>query len=131
MKTTIIFILTLLLTACAAPTLEERLAGKTGPDRMKTLYHACIQRSDYSVPGGHSKDYIGHESRQWKLCDRMYEASKNHASQEIRADLAKECGTEISKGFIPDHPANVRHFENMRTICQEMTGLSVTLAKEK
>ena len=43
------------LSACIkAPTLEERLSGKTGAEREQEAYYACIQRARYPVPGGHS-----------------------------------------------------------------------------
>jgi hypothetical protein len=64
------------LSACIkAPTLEERLSGKTGAEREKEAYHACIQRARYPVPGGHDGDYIGHETRMWTICDAMHETN--------------------------------------------------------
>lgn len=54
-----------------APTLEERLSGKSGAARNQELYYACLERSRYAIPGGHSRAYVGHESRQWTLCDEM------------------------------------------------------------
>ncbi len=115
------------VTACAAPTLEEKLAGKTGDERMKTLYHDCIQRANYEIPGGHSKEYIGHEGRLWKICDLMYEASKQQTSSETSVFLAKECSAEINRGLIADNEANVRHFQRVQKICQEMNGKPVVL----
>ncbi len=44
---------------------------------------------------------------------------------ERRAILAQECGQEIQKGLKPEHEANVRHFEKMKQICEEMTGQKV------
>ena len=60
------------LTACfKAPTLEERLAGKSGAERDRELYYACIERSNDAISGGHSSNYIGHETRRWTLCEEM------------------------------------------------------------
>ncbi len=65
-------VIALSVTACfKAPTLEERLAGKSGAERNRELYYACLERSRYSVPGGHTGDYVGHETRMWALCDEM------------------------------------------------------------
>jgi len=76
-------LLALSLSACIkAPTLEERLADKTGADREQELYYACIQRAHYKVPGGHDSAYIGHESRMWAICDEMHNTNTqetNHA----------------------------------------------------
>lgn len=129
-KLIIPIIVTLGLAACAAPTLEERLAGKTGSERMKELFYACIERSDYAIPGGHKNDYRGHERRQWRLCDRMYETSKNGLGPEtVRHGLAKECAAEINAGLLPDNADNVRHFQKSKKICEEMTGLPVVIGK--
>lgn len=46
---------------------------------------------------------------------------------EKRAVLAEECGSEISKGLKKDNPNNVKHFEKMRAICEEMTGQIVSV----
>lgn len=46
-----------------------------------------------------------------------------------RAALAQECGTEIAKGMKKDDPANMRHFENMKKICEEMTGQKIQTEK--
>lgn len=40
---------------------------------------------------------------------------------EKRSILAQECGSEISKGVKKDNPSNVKHFEKMQKICEEMT----------
>lgn len=66
-----IFLIIPLAACMKAPTLEERLSGKSGAERDRELYYACLERSRYSVPGGHDGAYIGHESRQWVLCDEM------------------------------------------------------------
>ncbi len=46
---------------------------------------------------------------------------------ERRALLAQECSQEIQKGLKPENEANVRHFENMKKICEEMTGKPVAV----
>ncbi len=53
-------------------------------------------------------------------------ADKN--ANERRTVLAQECGQEIQKGLKPEEPANVRHFEKMKQICEEMTGKKVNAA---
>lgn len=64
------------LSACIkAPTLDERLAGKTGDERKKEAYYACIQRAHSKIPGGHSSSYIGHESRMATICDAMHKVN--------------------------------------------------------
>ncbi len=65
----------LTLAACKAQTFDERLAGKTGAEREKEAYYACIERSDNAIPGGHSREYHGHHGRMRKLCDSMHEAN--------------------------------------------------------
>jgi hypothetical protein len=47
------------------------------------------------------------------------------SSDEKRVILAQECGKEIEAGLKPKDEANVRHFDRMREICQEMTGKPV------
>jgi hypothetical protein len=44
-----------------------------------------------------------------------------------RAILAQECGQEIQKGIKPENEANVRHFEKMKKICEEMTSKPVVV----
>jgi hypothetical protein len=78
MKTCLIAALLIMgLTACTAPTLEERLAGKTGEDRETELHNACIQRANYPTPGGHDASYVGHEGRMWAICDAMHATNTN------------------------------------------------------
>lgn len=48
------------------------------------------------------------------------------STADKRALLAQECGQEIQKGLKPDNEANVRHFENMKKICEEMTGRKIS-----
>lgn len=48
-------------------------------------------------------------------------------ADERRAILAQECSQEIQKGLKPESESNVRHFENMKKICEEMTGKPVTV----
>ena len=79
MKTlTFIILSTALLAGCIkAPTLDEKLAAaRTPAEREKILYYDCIQWANYPVPGGHSKAYMGHEARQWALCDEMHKLNQ-------------------------------------------------------
>lgn len=69
-------IMALSLSACIkAPTLEERLSDKTGAEREKEAYHACLETARRKIPGGHSGNYTGHETRAWTLCDAMHETN--------------------------------------------------------
>lgn len=43
------------------------------------------------------------------------------SEEQKRAVLAQECGNELKAGLKKDNPANVRHIENMKKICEEMT----------
>jgi hypothetical protein len=63
-----------LASACAEqPSLEEKLAAASTPaEREQTAYYECIHNANYPVPGGHSNAYMGHEGRQWTLCDEMH-----------------------------------------------------------
>ena len=45
--------------------------------------------------------------------------------QEKRTILAQECAQQIQEGVKPDDPSNIRHFEKMKQICEEMTGQKV------
>lgn len=78
-------LLAISLSACIkAPTLEERLAGKTGSEREQELYYACIQRANDKIPGGHDGAYIGHESRMWAICDAMHETNTQEEKHATR-----------------------------------------------
>jgi hypothetical protein len=44
---------------------------------------------------------------------------------ERRAILAQECGQEIQKGMKLENKSKMLHFENMKEICEEMTGQKV------
>lgn len=77
--------LALSLSGCIkAPTLEERLADKTGAEREQEAYYACIQHARYPVPGGHDGDYIGHETRMWSICDAMHKTNKQENEHATR-----------------------------------------------
>lgn len=67
-----------LLAGCAKqPSLEEKLAAASTPaEREKTAYYECLINARYPVPGGHSRAYVGHESRQWVLCDEMHKLNQ-------------------------------------------------------
>ena len=45
-----------------------------------------------------------------------------------RAILAQECGQVIQRGLKPEDDANVKHFEQMKKICEEMTGQEVPVS---
>lgn len=49
---------------------------------------------------------------------------------EKRTILAEECRNEIRQGLKPENPANVRHFETTRKICEELTGKKIVLPKQ-
>lgn len=68
----------LAISACIKqPSLEEKLAAAPTPqEREKTAYYECIKNANYPVPGGHSNAYVGHESRQWELCEQMHKLNK-------------------------------------------------------
>ena len=67
-----------LLSGCVkAPTLEEKLAEASTPaERKQTSYYECIRNANYPVPGGHSRSYVGHEARQWAICDEMHKLNQ-------------------------------------------------------
>lgn len=46
---------------------------------------------------------------------------------EKRVILAQACRAEIRLGLVEDSAANVRHYENIRRICEEMTGQKIAL----
>lgn len=48
--------------------------------------------------------------------------------QEKKVILAQECSQEIQAGLKPKDEANMRHFERMQKICEEMTGQPVPIA---
>jgi hypothetical protein len=54
---------------------------------------------------------------------------ENKSPDAKRAVLVQECGTEIAKGMKKDDPANMHHFENMKKICEEMTGQKIKTEK--
>lgn len=60
-------------------------------------------------------------------CSTSYRATLEQkltgkSTEEKRIILAQECKNEINAGLKKDDPSNVRHFESMKQICQEMTG---------
>lgn len=52
------------------------------------------------------------------------------SQNEKRSILAEECRNEIRQGLKPENPANVRHFETTRKICEELTGKNIMLPKQ-
>lgn len=74
MKILIIILGASLLAGCIKqPSLEEKLVAAESPaDREKTAYYECLKNAHYPVPGGHSNAYVGHEARQWVICDQMH-----------------------------------------------------------
>lgn len=47
--------------------------------------------------------------------------------EQKRIILAQECRQEIEAGVKPGNESNVRHFERMRKICEEMTGQKISI----
>ncbi|HOO81628.1 MAG TPA: hypothetical protein PK513_03910 [Alphaproteobacteria bacterium] len=76
-KTIPILIACLALAGCEsfrAPTVEQRLAGKTGAERQQELYYICLERfGDPIYGGGH---YPGHEAHREALCHHMDDLNK-------------------------------------------------------
>lgn len=58
--------------------------------------------------------------------DTLEQKLAGKTPEEKRVILAQECRQEINAGLKPENPANVRHFERMRKICEEMTGQPVS-----
>ena len=59
------------------------------------------------------------ETLEQKLSDKTPE--------QKRVILAQECREEIEAGLKSKDEANVRHFERMRKICEEMTGKPISI----
>jgi len=59
--------------------------------------------------------------------DSLDQKLTGKSTEEKRTVLAKECGDEIAKGLKKDDPANVRHSEKMKQICEEMTGKKIKI----
>jgi hypothetical protein len=78
MKIAIVLPAAALLAACVKqPSLEQKLAAAETPaDREQTAYYECLKNAHYPVPGGHSNAYVGHEARQWAICDEMHKLNK-------------------------------------------------------
>lgn len=57
-----------------APTVEQRLAGKTGAERQQELYYICLERFDDPIYGG--GHYPGHEAHREALCHHMDDLNK-------------------------------------------------------
>ena len=62
--------------------------------------------------------------------ETLEQKTEGKPAQEKRAILAQECGEEINKGMKKDDPANLRHFEKMQQICEEMTGQKIKVDKK-
>lgn len=50
-------------------------------------------------------------------------------ADEKHTILAQECGNEISQSLKKNDPANAQHAQNMKQICETMTGKTVTISK--
>ena len=48
-----------------------------------------------------------------------------------RTILAQECVQEIQKGLKLENDENVKHFEKMKRICEEMTGKPINVSFSK
>ncbi len=61
---------------------------------------------------------------------KLDESLAGKSQAEKRTILAEECRNEIRQGLKPENPANVRHFETTRKICEELTGKKIALPKQ-
>ena len=59
--------------------------------------------------------------------DRLDAKLAGKSPDEQRTILAQECAKEIKGGLKLDDPENVRHFERLRKICEEMTGKKISV----
>ncbi len=59
--------------------------------------------------------------------DTLDQKLVNKTEDQKRAVLAQECAQELKAGLKKDNPANVKHTEKMRKICEEMTGKKVSV----
>jgi curli biogenesis system outer membrane secretion channel CsgG len=57
--------------------------------------------------------------------DTLEQKLAGKSPEQKRTILAQECRQEIEAGLNPDNESNVRHFERMRKICEEMTGRKI------
>jgi outer membrane biogenesis lipoprotein LolB len=60
--------------------------------------------------------------------DTLEQKLAGKSPEQKRTILAQECRREIESGLKPDNESNVRHFERMRKICEEMTGKKVPVS---
>ena len=127
MKKTIPIIVTCLaLAGCEsfrAPTMEQRLEGKTGAERQQELFYICLERFDDPIYGG---GYSAHEYNREKLCYEMRDLA-GQAGEQKNIVLAEQCRLEIEKGLHRDNPKNVKQHQNMQRVCEEMTGKPVAV----
>lgn len=68
------------------------------------------------------------QSNYSKTLDQKLEGK---SQSEKRAILAEECRNEIRQGLNPENPANVRHFETTKKICEELTGKKIPMNKPR
>lgn len=59
--------------------------------------------------------------------DTLEQKLAGKSPEQKRTILAQECRQEIESGLKPDNESNVRHFERMGKICEEMTGRNISL----
>lgn len=59
--------------------------------------------------------------------DTLEQKLSDKSEEQKRTILAQECGSELKGGLQKNNPSNVRHIENMRKICEEMTKKKVTV----
>lgn len=77
-----ILIVCLALAGCEsfrAPSVEERLEGKTGAERQQELYYICLERFDDPIYGGGY--YPGSEAHREALCHHM-----NNVNEDAESD---------------------------------------------
>ncbi len=128
----------LLLASCAQGprlTLSEQLQGKPPQERTEILRLACLNEADYTTMQKKAKmqSYNSRRShmlpntqettRLKSICRSMTASMKDRqATEASRATLAQQCSAEISRDQAGSNPANARHYQRMRQICEEMTG---------
>lgn len=54
--------------------------------------------------------------------DQLENKLAGKSPEERKVILAQECHQEIQGGLKPDNPANVRHFDKINKLCEELSG---------
>lgn len=120
--------------AAHAENLPLALEGKTGGERREILRLACLNEAEWSTRQRNralwfrEHNTAAHQPptdetiRLKNLCRAMDELRSRKAGHfDQRVDLAQQCAKEIHVGIRNNTGAdNIRHFENMRRICEEL-----------